>query len=117
MNARAQETETATELPGNNQRHGDRLEMLFTLIMAFAAIATAWSGFESSSWGSVQSSFTAQSSAKRIEANRKATEAGQLRNLISEKEGGAQWYCAFDPERVAILLVGGDKSSARLMTP
>ena len=42
-------------------------------------------------------------------------EAGRLRNLISEKEGGAQWYCAFDPERVAILLVGGDKSSARLM--
>ena len=81
MDARAQETETATELPGNNQRHGDRLEMLFTLIMAFAAIATAWSGFESSSWGSVQSSFTAQSSAKRIEANRKATEAGQLRTL------------------------------------
>ena len=49
--------------------------------MAMAAIATAWSGFESSSWGSVQSSFTAQSSAKRIEANRKATEAGQLRTL------------------------------------
>lgn len=44
-------------------------------------------------------------------------EAGRLRNLISEKEGGAQWYCAFGPERVAILLVGGDKSSARLMTP
>ena len=44
-------------------------------------------------------------------------EAGRLRNLISEKEGGAQWYCAFDPERVTILLVDNNKSSARLMTP
>ena len=81
MNSRTQQTGTIAEPPDNNQRRSDRLEMLFTLIMALAAIGTAWSGFESSSWGSVQSRLTAQSSAKRIEANRKASEAGQLRTL------------------------------------
>ena len=55
--------------------------MLFTLIMAFAAIATAWSGFESSIWGGVQSQMTAKSSALRMQSNRKAAEAGQLRTL------------------------------------
>lgn len=62
-------------------RRSDRLEMLFTLIMAFAAIATAWSGFESSNWGGVQSQMTSKSSAFRMLSNRKAAEAGQLRTL------------------------------------
>ena len=81
MNSRTPQTETTAEPPDNNPRRSDRLEMLFTLIMALAAIGTAWSGFESSNWGSVQSRLTAQSSAKRIEASRKAAEAGQLRTL------------------------------------
>ena len=63
------------------QRRSDRLEMLFTLIMATAAIATAWAGFESSRWGGVQSQLNIQVGAQRAQANRLFTEAGQLRSL------------------------------------
>ena len=58
-----------------------RLELLFTLIMAMAAIATAWAGFEASSWGSLQSQLNVQAAAQRAQANRLFTEAGQLRSL------------------------------------
>lgn len=63
------------------QRRSDRLEMLFTLIMAMAAIATAWAGFESSKWGSVQAQLNIQAGAQRAQANRLFAEAGQLRSL------------------------------------
>lgn len=53
-----------------------RLELLFTLIMAMAAIATAWAGFEASSWGSLQSQLNVQAAAQRAQANRLFTEAG-----------------------------------------
>lgn len=64
-----------------DQRRTDRLEMLFTLIMATAAIATAWAGFESSKWGGVQSQLNTQAGAQRAQANRLFAEAGQLRSL------------------------------------
>lgn len=63
------------------QRRSDRLEMLFTLIMAMAAIATAWAGFEASKWGGLQSQLNTQAAAQRAQANRLFSEAGQLRSL------------------------------------
>jgi len=63
------------------QRRSDRLEILFTVIMAMAAIATAWAGFESSKWGSLQSQLNIQAAAQRAQANRMFAEAGQLRSL------------------------------------
>lgn len=81
MRADAGGTEGDASVAHVTQRSTDRLELLFAVIMAFAAIGTAWSGFESANWGGVQSRFTAQSSTVRSEANRKFTEAGQLRIL------------------------------------
>lgn len=63
------------------QQRSDRLEMMFTLIMAVAAIGTAWAGFESSSWGGVQSKMSARSAALRMLSNRQAAEAGHQRTL------------------------------------
>ena len=63
------------------QRRSDRLEMLFTMIMAMAAIATAWAGFESSKWGGIQSQLNIEAGAQRAQANRLFSEAGQLRSL------------------------------------
>ena len=81
MSVGTQEPDATTPVSHATRQRSDRLEMLFTLIMAVAAIATAWSGFESSSWGSVQSQLTTKSSAMRMLSNRKAAEAGQLRTL------------------------------------
>ncbi len=81
MDTSNNETATRVDAPPRARQRDERLEMLFTLIMAFAAIGTAWSGFESSSWGSVQSNMTSQANALRLQSNRKATEAGQLRTL------------------------------------
>ena len=63
------------------QRRTDRLEMLFTLIMAMAAIATAFAGFESSKWNSEQARLNTQAGVLRAQANRLFNEAGQLRSL------------------------------------
>lgn len=73
--------ETEAEAERRAQRRTDRLEMLFTLTMALAAIGTAWAGFESTKWRSLQGTDLAQASVARTEANRKFAEAGQLRTL------------------------------------
>ena len=78
------------------QRRSDRLEMLFTLIMAMAAIATAWAGFESSKWGGVQSQLNTQAGAQRVQANRLFAEAGQLRSL--DAIVFTQWLSALNIE-------------------
>ncbi len=78
------------------QRRTDRLEMLFTVIMALAAIGTAWAGFESSKWGGVQSRLNSEASAARTDANRKFNEAGQLRTL--DVVTFTQWLTALNTE-------------------
>lgn len=78
------------------QKRTDRLEMLFTVIMALAAIGTAWAGFESSKWGGVQSRFNSEASAARADANRKFGEAGQLRTL--DVVTFTQWLTALNTE-------------------
>lgn len=78
------------------QRRSDRLEMLFTLVMAMAAIATAFAGFESSKWGSVQGQLNTQAAAQRAQANRLFNEAGQLRAL--DAIVFAQWLNALNVE-------------------
>lgn len=82
MTTQAEETESEfSEQQQRVQRRTDRLEMLFTVVMALAAIGTAWAGFESAKWGGVQSRLNAEASAARADANRKFNEAGLLRNL------------------------------------
>jgi hypothetical protein len=56
-----------------------RLEILATALLAVAALATAWSGYQASLWDGIQSSNYTQASAARTNAAQKHTEANQFR--------------------------------------
>ena len=55
----------------------DFVELWTTILLAIAAIATAWAGFQSAKWGGVQASSTAAANAARAESVRASTTAGQ----------------------------------------
>lgn len=56
----------------------DWVDVLATLVMAIAAVLTAWSAFQSDQWGDQMAFSLAQASAARTEATREFTRAGQL---------------------------------------
>ena len=53
-------------------------EWLSTLLLALAAVATAWSTYQSAQWRGEQAANTAKSTAARIDSSRASTRAGQL---------------------------------------
>jgi hypothetical protein len=57
----------------------DRIELIATIVMAAAAILTAWAAFQSAKWGGIQAIEFSQANAARIESTRAETRAGQLR--------------------------------------
>ena len=56
----------------------DKCEFLAALILAFATIASAWCGYESTRWGGRQSILMGEAAAIRSEAMQKVNLAGQL---------------------------------------
>lgn len=56
-----------------------RFEIVATILLAIAALATAWSGYQSALWGGIQSSNYTQASSARVTANQRLTTANQLR--------------------------------------
>lgn len=60
-------------------RHERHLEIAAALILGFTALATAWSGYQSSLWGGIQSADYTQASAARTEAAQARTEANAFR--------------------------------------
>jgi hypothetical protein len=61
---------------GGGERDG-RIELIATVLLALAAVLTAWTTFESTKWGGVQADQYSQGSALRTEATRFDTLAGQ----------------------------------------
>lgn len=59
----------------------DWVDILATLVMAVAALLTAWSAFQSDQWGDRMSFSLAEASAARTEAAREYTRAGQLSEI------------------------------------
>jgi hypothetical protein len=59
----------------------DRIELLATIVMAAAAILTAWAAFQSAKWSGVQAVEFSQANAARIESTRLDTRAGQLTSI------------------------------------
>lgn len=55
----------------------DRIELIATVIMALAAILTAWSAFESAKWSGTQAIEFSNANAARVESTRADTRAGQ----------------------------------------
>jgi hypothetical protein len=60
-------------------RSEKELEIFATALLAVAALATAWSGYQASLWDGIQSSNYTQASAARTNAAEKHTEANQHR--------------------------------------
>ncbi|MDX1436437.1 MAG: hypothetical protein R3335_06490 [Anaerolineales bacterium] len=52
-------------------------ELIASIILALATVATAWSGYQAARWGGVQSTRFAEASTARIESVRASTSGGQ----------------------------------------
>jgi hypothetical protein len=75
-------TESATPGPGSTtggrlHRLHPHLELLATILLAIAAVATAWSSYQSARWSGVQAIDFSKANAARVESTRASTEAGQ----------------------------------------
>ena len=62
---------------GGISRLHRHLELLATILLAVAAVATAWSSYQSARWGGVQAVDFSRAAAARVESTRASTEAGQ----------------------------------------
>jgi hypothetical protein len=54
-----------------------RAELLATILLAIAAVATAWSSYQSARWSGVQAIDFSRANSSRVESTRAATQAGQ----------------------------------------
>ena len=61
-------------LPAVLHRH---LELLATILLAVAAVATAWSSYQSARWSGLQAIEFSKANAARVESTTASTEAGQ----------------------------------------
>ncbi|MGH8950341.1 MAG: hypothetical protein ACRDX9_02840 [Acidimicrobiia bacterium] len=59
----------------------DRLELVATIVMAAAAIFTAWAAFQSAKWSGIQAIEFSQANAARVESTRFDARANQLRSI------------------------------------
>ena len=84
MSEPASERSTDTRAPAPDETddpspHEKRFEVVATVVLALAALATAWSGYQASLWDGIQSSDYTQASALRTRSAQKHTEANQFR--------------------------------------
>ncbi len=66
------------DLPTRFDRWEPLAEVIATLVLALATVATAWSGYQAARWGGEQSSSYSQAGALRTESVRASNQAGQL---------------------------------------
>jgi hypothetical protein len=75
--------DTAVEPPEDTRplvsRREKRTEIITVAILAFAALSTAWSGYQASLWDGIQSSNYTQASGSRTNAAQQRTAANQFR--------------------------------------
>jgi hypothetical protein len=84
---------------GGAEHAGGWLEVALAVILALAAVGTAWAGFQSTKWSGVQANSYAQASAARTDSARRSTEAGQL--LTIDVITFTQWLSALNQEILA----------------
>ena len=72
------QTQSFIDLPSRWDRWEPLAEVIATVILAFATLATAWSGYQSARWGGAQSLKYSQAGALRTESTRASTKAGQI---------------------------------------
>lgn len=66
-----------TDGPGLWERLHSRLELLATVLLAIAAVATAWSSYQAARWSGNQAIEFSKANAARVESTRVSTVAGQ----------------------------------------
>ena len=76
-----------------NRRRG-RIEIVELVVLAIVAIATAWSGFQATTWGGRQSELYGQASALRFQADAASTVGGQ--QLVADVSLLTAWLQAED---------------------
>lgn len=59
----------------------DRIELVATIVMAAAAILTAWAAFQSAKWSGIQAIEFSQANAARVESTRLDDRAGQQTSI------------------------------------
>jgi hypothetical protein len=64
-----------------DERRERRVELFATILLAVAAVATAWSTYQSTQWRGQQAVNTSKGTAARIESSEAATRAGQLTQI------------------------------------
>jgi hypothetical protein len=67
----------AADAEGRGEHLHRRAELLATILLAVAAVATAWSSYQSARWSGVQANDYSGANAARIESTGAATRAGQ----------------------------------------
>jgi hypothetical protein len=60
------------------ERRQHRLELFSTILLAVAAVGTAWSTYQSTQWRGEQAVATSKATAARIQSSQASTRAGQL---------------------------------------
>ncbi len=65
------------DLPQRWDRFEPLAEIIATIILAVATLATAWSGYQSARWSGVQAANYSRASASRVESSRASSIAGQ----------------------------------------
>ncbi|GAA2262883.1 hypothetical protein GCM10009853_015020 [Glycomyces scopariae] len=75
------------------------MDLVLTIVMALAAVGTAWSGFQSAKWSGYQAISFAEAGAARTESAKAATDAGQdrLKDLVAY----TSWIGALQEEIIA----------------
>ena len=66
------------DLPTRFDRWEPLAELIASIVLALATVATAWSGYQAARWGGVQSTSYSQAGALRTESTRASTRAGQI---------------------------------------
>lgn len=73
-----------------------RVELVATIVMAAAAILTAWAAFQSAKWSGIQAIEFSSANAARVESTRADTRAGQLTSV--DVNVFLDWLAAIDTE-------------------
>jgi hypothetical protein len=69
------------DLPTRFDRWEPAAEVVATIVLAIATLATAWSGYQAARWGGVQATSYSQAGALRTESTRSSNQAGQLAQI------------------------------------
>ncbi len=83
-----------------SSRSGNRLEIVATILLAIATVATAWSGYQASRWNGEQAMAFSRASAERIES----TKAANLANAQTQIDVATfiQWVDAYAQQQAEL---------------